>query len=62
MSGKPAHANPSLKLSSAHFRRELSEYVRAQVVGHGMNAQELIRNPQLSEFFVRVGPPIRAAC
>lgn len=37
--------------------------MRTQVVGHGMNAQELIRNRQLSEFFVRVrGPsPIRAA-
>ena len=34
----------------------------AQVVGHGMNAEELAKNPQLSEFFVKVRLRLNQGC
>jgi hypothetical protein len=43
-----------LDLMSSWVSHLPAEVSYSKVVGHGMNAQELIRNPRLSEFFVRV--------
>ena len=42
-----------LDLQSSWVSHLPPEVVYNKVVGHGMNAQELAKNPRLSQFFVR---------
>jgi len=42
-----------LDMCSSHISHLPAEVEYAEVVGHGMNAQELARNPRLGRFFVR---------